>query len=208
MKATTKIKNHYATLGVRPDASKREIIKARNKLLHRWHPDKNRESSEAAKEITLDILLAVEVLLNDKSRTEYDRIYRYHFPSLSKGKEHKNGIDTQEAREFIVCSTCGRKNIRTNRNYCMFCGAGIGENAKPFSWNDVDADATAFEDQSRESLLDDLFSIRTIAIVVVAILFIIAYAMVPNLGTRIGLRLILIAAFVLYVAMRNRDYLK
>jgi hypothetical protein len=53
---------------------------------------------------------------------------------------------------------CGRNNVRSKRHYCMFCGAGIGENPQPFSWGDIDVNSTDFKKWYREPILDSLVS--------------------------------------------------
>jgi curved DNA-binding protein CbpA len=203
------IKNHYATLGVRPEADRREILKARNKLLHRWHPDLNPEYEEQAKEKTLDILLAAEILLDESSRLEYDRIHRNHFQSVSKRKEHRSEVDASTVREFINCPFCDRTNMRSNRNYCMFCGAGIGENAKPFSWNDVDISSSPFDERPSESLLDGLFSSSNIVFFLLAMVCIFVCIRTPSIGmdiwTRASLRFVFLFALLLYAAKYFRE---
>ena len=62
--------DHYATLGVEPDANPAEIRAAYLKLLREHHPDRNR-SPEAA-ERTQTIIAAFKVLSNFDQRSYYD----------------------------------------------------------------------------------------------------------------------------------------
>jgi curved DNA-binding protein CbpA len=210
---TKGIKNHYATLGVSPKASRREILKARNRLLHQWHPDINREHPAEAKEKTLEILLAAEILLNDNTRAEYDRIYRNHFQTYKKRKADKtegNAASSPEAwpkqsDEFIVCPSCGRKNMRSKRNYCLFCGEGIGENAKPFSWDSVNIDILAFEEQNRESILSRLISPIDIFIILAVVACIVADAISKTIkwGAAIAIAFLIAGLFYMKIRFRN-----
>jgi hypothetical protein len=207
------IKNHYAILGVRPQASSRDILKARNRLLHLWHPDVCRGNPNEAKEMTLDILLASEVLLDDNARAEYDKIYRIHFPVLGKkrkdrGRSYASAIH-EEAQEhstiFIVCPLCGRKNTRSRRDYCMFCGAGIGENAKPFSWKDVNVNSPAFKVQLHDSTVDYLISHLDILFIVAVATWIICDAIIEGVKPRGIISVALIFGLVIYLVTEFRD---
>jgi curved DNA-binding protein CbpA len=210
---TANIKNHYAALGVRPDANRREILKARNRLLHRWHPDINREYPEEAKEKTIDILLAAEILLDEKSRAEYDRTYQDYFQSSAKGCEDIHDIGESEVRdatqkrsgEFIVCPYCGRKNMRSKRKYCLFCGAGIGEDPRPFSWKDVDVHSPAYKEQYRNSIFEHLIFNGDIILLLAAAVCILAYVIIS--GGRPGLvfKIALLIFCVIYIALQFRD---
>lgn len=113
-------------------ASRSEITRARNTLLKTWHPDHNPDNQSEAKEKTLEILLASDVLLNEKTRTEYDAIFRYHFGVPPKPKpQPKPGDGKQRAWkstkpvDIIVCPGCGRRNINPKSNACMYCEAPL-----------------------------------------------------------------------------------
>jgi DnaJ family protein C protein 3 len=73
----SKEKNYYKILGVRRDASKREIKKAYRKLALEWHPDKWSGSSDEEKKTAekkfQDIGEAAEVLGDDEKRGKFDR---------------------------------------------------------------------------------------------------------------------------------------
>lgn len=166
-----KIKNHYKTLGVSTGASARDILKARNKLLRRHHPDMNQGREDEAKERTIGILMAADVLLDEGSRAEYDRLYYIHFgvaaikaegderkagdrqgPASSRnasdgpapgvgahaGDAYTRNASTDGGRyRVVVCGYCNKNNVNPKKNYCMFCGAGIGDNPRAFSFDDV-----------------------------------------------------------------------
>ena len=75
----SKEKDYYKILGVRRDASKREIKSAYRKLALKWHPDKwvgekgeNGKAEKAAK-MFQDIGEASEVLGDDEKRGKFDR---------------------------------------------------------------------------------------------------------------------------------------
>ena len=72
----SKEKDYYKILGVRRDASKREIKKAYRKLALEWHPDKHQGSEEEKAKAAAkfqDIGEANEVLTDDEKRAKFDR---------------------------------------------------------------------------------------------------------------------------------------
>jgi DnaJ family protein C protein 3 len=73
----SKEKNYYKILGVRRDASKRDIKKAYRKLALEWHPDKwstGSDEEKATAELKFqDIGEAAEVLGDEEKRGKFDR---------------------------------------------------------------------------------------------------------------------------------------
>jgi DnaJ family protein C protein 3 len=72
----SKEKNYYKVLGLRRDATKKEIKAAYRKLALEWHPDKNNgeeDDEEKAQKMFHDINEAHEVLHDDDLRARYDR---------------------------------------------------------------------------------------------------------------------------------------
>jgi hypothetical protein len=125
-------KDHYETLGVSRDATGKQVRKARNKLLRKHHPDRNPDRQEEAERITIDILLASDVLLDESKREEYDRFYDLNFGRPRGGKERDGEVFSVDEEEEIVCPHCGRLNLMSSRGYCIICGGGIGENPRPY----------------------------------------------------------------------------
>jgi len=76
---------HYTALGVDQDATQAAIRKAYLKLSLKYHPDKNPENQEQAKEQFVKIGQAYEVLSDPVTRQAYDRELRSGFfpPSSS-----------------------------------------------------------------------------------------------------------------------------
>ncbi|KAL0334266.1 UNVERIFIED_CONTAM: Chaperone protein DnaJ [Sesamum angustifolium] len=64
-------RNHYDVLGVSPNASSTEIKRAFRLLALKCHPDVNKEGG--ANEDFKSIRLAYDILINETTRTEYDR---------------------------------------------------------------------------------------------------------------------------------------
>jgi hypothetical protein len=120
-------KDHYATLGVSPDATRKQIRSARNRLLRKHHPDLNPGSIPTARQKTIDILLAAKVLLDEETRREYDRTYRY-VRGTTRATEASTSYREPAPEETVNCTSCGRRN-RSGRAYCLYCGAGIGDDA-------------------------------------------------------------------------------
>lgn len=78
--------DYYKTLGVKQNASEREIKKAFKKLSLKYHPDKNKDKSEWAKNMFIKVANAYEVLTDPEKRKIYDKY----------GEE---GVKEQTARE-------------------------------------------------------------------------------------------------------------
>lgn len=66
-----KQRDYYEVLGVKKDASEREIKKAYHKLSQKYHPDKN--SAEDASDKFIEISNAYQVLSDPESRKKYDQ---------------------------------------------------------------------------------------------------------------------------------------
>jgi len=65
-------KDYYAILGVAKNASEQDVKKAYRKLALKWHPDKNPENKEAAKQKFTEIGEAYEVLSDPEKRKIFD----------------------------------------------------------------------------------------------------------------------------------------
>jgi DnaJ homolog subfamily A member 2 len=63
----------YSVLGIKPNASEKEIKKAYHDLAIKYHPDKNRSNPEAAAEKFKEISHANEILSNPDKRKIYDQ---------------------------------------------------------------------------------------------------------------------------------------
>ncbi len=66
-------RDYYDILGLSKSASASEVKKAYRKLALKYHPDKNPNNEEAAKEQFVKIGEAYEVLSDPSSRSAYDR---------------------------------------------------------------------------------------------------------------------------------------
>ena len=65
--------DYYKIMGVKPDATEDQIKKAFKKQAIKYHPDKNREDPEKAKEKFQKIANAYEVLSDPDKRRVYDQ---------------------------------------------------------------------------------------------------------------------------------------
>ena len=67
-------RDYYKILGVKRNASKKDILKAYKALARQWHPDvfKDEKEKEAAQKKFIDIAAAKEVLTNEEKRQQYD----------------------------------------------------------------------------------------------------------------------------------------
>ena len=66
-------KDLYAVLGVKKDASDKEIKKAFRKLSKKYHPDLNADNKEWAKKKFVEVANAYEVLKDPQKRRQYDQ---------------------------------------------------------------------------------------------------------------------------------------
>ncbi|KAL1815262.1 hypothetical protein ACET3Z_017836 [Daucus carota] len=73
--SATAHQNHYAVLGVSPDASPADIKKAYRTLALKYHPDVSKEAQ--ADEVFKSIRLAYDTLSNDTTRRQYDRAFQF-----------------------------------------------------------------------------------------------------------------------------------
>ncbi|RXG72663.1 DnaJ-like protein subfamily C member 3 [Armadillidium vulgare] len=66
-------RDYYKILGVKRNASKREITKAYRSMAQKWHPDHYEgEEKEKAEKMFIDIAAAKEVLTDDEKRAKFD----------------------------------------------------------------------------------------------------------------------------------------
>ena len=79
--------DYYKTLGVRRNASEREIRKAFKKLSLKYHPDKNKGKSDSAKNMFIKVANAYEVLTDTKKKEIYDK---YGEDGVKKHIEREN----------------------------------------------------------------------------------------------------------------------
>ena len=80
----------------------------------------------------MEILLAAEILLDEKTRVEYDAIYRNHFgippktkPQTKPGDRKQQAWKSTKPVDTIVCPRCGRRNVNPRNNVCMYCEAAL-----------------------------------------------------------------------------------
>ena len=89
--------DHYAALGVAPDAEVQEIREAWRFTLQAYHPDKFRDEDlrERAERITKRANAAWQVLGDETARRRYDHM-----------REHAPATPSQSARRSIPCPSC------------------------------------------------------------------------------------------------------
>ena len=108
--------DYYKLLGVRRNASKHEIKKAFKKLSLKYHPDKNKDNPEKAKEKFIKIANAYEVLSDDEKRKIYDQ---YGEEGV---KANEQGGGTGAHFNF--------ENMGFEDIFSQFFGGGAGKGAK------------------------------------------------------------------------------
>ncbi|KAK3011440.1 hypothetical protein RJ639_012042 [Escallonia herrerae] len=76
--------NHYAVLGIPPDASSADIKKAYRLLALKYHPDVSKDS--CAGEVFKSIRLAYDILCNETTRKQYDQAVRFQEDTSRPGE--------------------------------------------------------------------------------------------------------------------------
>ncbi|XP_012215363.1 dnaJ homolog subfamily C member 21 [Linepithema humile] len=107
------MKCHYEVLGIARNASDDDIKKAYRKLALKWHPDKNLDNQDTAKEQFQLVQQAWEILSDPHERTWYDN----HREAILKG-----GIGEDYKDE----------SINLFRYFSVSCFKGYGDDQKGF----------------------------------------------------------------------------
>jgi hypothetical protein len=84
-------------------------------------------------------------------------------------------------------------------------GAGIGKNAKPFSWKDLDMNSPAFKAQLYDSTVDYLLSHLDVLFIVAVATCIICDAIIEGVKPRRIIVVGPILGLVIYLVMQFRD---
>lgn len=83
--------NYYQELNVKPDATDQEIKASFRKLAFEYHPDRNKDNSQAADKMK-SVNEAYAVLSNPEKRREYDMLYQKYGDS-ARGQFRQNFSD-------------------------------------------------------------------------------------------------------------------
>jgi DnaJ-related protein SCJ1 len=85
-------KDYYQILGLKRDASTKEIKKAYRDLSLKWHPDKHAGNKEAEQKF-MEISQAYEILSDENKRRTYDQFGEEGLKQGPGGMEHRNPWD-------------------------------------------------------------------------------------------------------------------
>uniref|UniRef100_A0A023F7B1 DnaJ homolog subfamily C member 21 n=1 Tax=Triatoma infestans TaxID=30076 RepID=A0A023F7B1_TRIIF len=126
------MKCHYEVLEVEQDANEDDIRKSYRKLALKWHPDKNLNNSEEAKEQFQLIQQAYEILSDPQERSWYDR----HRDSILKGG---------------IASDYKDDSLNVYQYFTTTCFKGYGDDERSFYavysevFNKISAEDTEFD---------------------------------------------------------------
>ncbi|KAJ7513393.1 hypothetical protein O6H91_11G084200 [Diphasiastrum complanatum] len=112
---------HYRILGLKQDASDKDIKAAFRQLARQYHPDVNKE--DGAGDSFKSIRLAYEVLSNTANRTAYDESLRKKVRSVSKHRsreksEYRNGYSGASRHEDKTSWSKGHCIRLSNTVFC------------------------------------------------------------------------------------------
>jgi len=96
------MKDYYKILGVKENATKKEIHEAFRKLALKYHPDRNKNISQS---IFKEINEAYQVLSNDELRKEYDE--KYFIKRSKKKKSHEPVIKYKDDNNIFYSDAKG-----------------------------------------------------------------------------------------------------
>lgn len=123
--------NYYEILGLSRHASEGEVKKAYKRLALKWHPDKNPNDSERARDIFQKISEAYEVLSDPVKRRNFDH-HGSAFEHFNDGRHHRRSFAFRDPTTV----------------FDEFFG--------PFSWSEMFKNPR-FERESEASNFDDFF---------------------------------------------------
>lgn len=115
-------KDYYEILGVKTDASAKEIDEAYKKLSSQWHPDKNKTNRKEAESKFTGISEAYDVLSNQNRRAHYDDMNHREYGNEDADKiferfYDEHGFEDESEKEFFNKHYPNRK-----RNYYEILG--------------------------------------------------------------------------------------
>lgn len=111
-------KDLYELLEVRPDVDAQEIKKAYRKKALKCHPDKNPDNPHAAT-LFLELSVAIEILLGEKSRPVYDKLYKARKAAVIRNnllderrKKFKSDLEERERQAQAKSEAASKSSYR------------------------------------------------------------------------------------------------
>jgi len=101
------MRNHYAVLGVSPEANSAEVRRAYRAAALRWHPDKNPERREEAERRFKEVQEAQEVLMDPQRRAEFEEAEPH--PGVGYGQRHSGGFSSRGSAAAAAATSTGRQ---------------------------------------------------------------------------------------------------
>ena len=91
------VSDYYDILNLHQSASSEDIKRSFRELALKHHPDKNKNSEDSKKKF-MEVVEAYEILSDDQSRREYDRIHKYE--QFRIGREWTPPADWQQVYSY------------------------------------------------------------------------------------------------------------
>jgi len=147
---------YYDILQVSPNATQGEIRKAYLKQSLKYHPDKNPENTELAKEKFVQIGEAYDVLSDENKRRAYDR-------DLSSGYHHASDDDYQGGSHYSTSTNHQQQDQYNSNNNSHTYNYSYQSSEPP---KDYESYRQAFDDRMSNLSQEELNTLKSVASVV------------------------------------------
>ncbi|MBL1278984.1 MAG: J domain-containing protein [Fluviicola sp.] len=126
------MKNYYDILGVKKNATSREIRKQCMLLASQLHPEKQHSNLLDSPKQFVNIVEAYEVLYDDKCRRVYDKLLNF---------EKKDGLinEVQEEKYRTYISAVASRGVNKGEFYSKKKFKNFKEDYKLIAWYDITA---------------------------------------------------------------------
>jgi DnaJ-class molecular chaperone len=128
--------NHYELLGIKQNATLRDIKRAYKEKVREWHPDKHQDNKDAAETMFKNIVIACEVLLDNDKRDKYDLSISSNknaptpnviIPLVVTLKDmYEGGFRDVDVVRYNICYMCNGIGTLDPDDVCQKCkGCGV-----------------------------------------------------------------------------------
>ncbi|AVJ19317.1 curved DNA-binding protein [Serratia rhizosphaerae] len=117
-------KDYYAILGVKPEDDLKAIKTAYRRLARKYHPDVSKEPDAEAK--FKQVAEAYEVLKDEESRAEYDRLRQHrNDPHFGRQAQHNDNYNAEDFSDIFSSMFGERARARQQRQHHAMRGQNL-----------------------------------------------------------------------------------